>query len=86
MSWLYGYNTQQIRGGMMPKGKSPYQRHAKAPFKYSELLEQWRAAKKAGRENDAQDLARRHAARCWRECWAAVQSADIQAHNMRQAA
>ncbi len=70
----------------MPKGKSPYQRHAKAPFKYSELLMKWHAAKIAGRENEAQTLAWQHEARCRREFRASAQPSDVQAHNMRQAA
>lgn len=47
----------------MTKRKSPYQRHNKAPYKYSEIYQLWKAAVLAGRDHDATKHARAHYAR-----------------------
>lgn len=44
-------------------GLSPYQRHEKAPYRYSELYYRWRGALKDGRAREASQLGREHTAR-----------------------
>lgn len=44
----------------MKKAKSLYQRHGKAPYKYSDIYQQWKACKLKGDERGADDAARRH--------------------------
>jgi hypothetical protein len=42
------------------KARSPYQRYNKKPHKYSQLLDAWRAAAKAGRTDQMDALGREH--------------------------
>ncbi len=46
-----------------PKGKSPYQKYRKAPFRYSDLFYQWFDAVTKGQTGKAARLARQHTAR-----------------------
>lgn len=42
------------------KIRSPYQRHGKKPYRYSELYHRWRAAAIEGRSGDAARLGDQH--------------------------
>ncbi len=46
-----------------PKGKSPYRRYGKRPYKYSELYRRWRAAVMSGDADEAARLTGMHARR-----------------------
>lgn len=45
------------------KSKSPYQRYAKTPYRYSDLYYRWRAAVLRGDEKEARNLGRQHSQR-----------------------
>lgn len=51
------------------RGKSPYRRHGKRPYKYSDLYQQWRRAALAGDADEAAKLSRTHARRFLAETW-----------------
>lgn len=42
------------------KGKSPYKRHAKRPYRYSDLYQRWRAAMRSGDADAAAQISRAH--------------------------
>lgn len=42
------------------KGKSPYQRRGKQPFRYSEIYQKWRSAALSGNPSEASFHARAH--------------------------
>lgn len=45
------------------KRQSPYQRHGKSPYQYSDLYRRWRTARLHGREAEARALGNEHTAR-----------------------
>ena len=47
----------------MDKARSPYQRHGKTPFRYSDLFHRWRVALIEGRADEARRLGAEHDAR-----------------------
>ncbi len=46
-----------------PKGKSPYRRHGKRPYRYSDLYHRWRAPVMSGDADETARLSRMHARR-----------------------
>lgn len=42
------------------RGKSPYDKYKKTPYKYSQILQDWTKAVKEGKSNEAAHLARSH--------------------------
>jgi hypothetical protein len=49
------------------KGKSPYRRHNKRPYRYSDLYQRWRAAVRSGDASEAAKITRAHKHRFWEE-------------------
>ena len=47
----------------MAKGKSPYKRRAKRPYKYSDLYYRWRASVMRGDRDEASRISREHTIR-----------------------
>jgi hypothetical protein len=42
------------------KGKSPYRRHNKRPYRYSDLYQRWRAAARSGDADEAARVSKAH--------------------------